>query len=672
MTNRQTDVSPPPLRRQSFGDGPPVPRTGAAVYRPINDYALIGDAGSAALVASDGSIDWLCLPHFDDGAVLCRLLDAGRGGFLSVGPPLPLTGDSRRYRPGSNVLETDLTSDAGSVRITDAMPVAAGDAAPLDGVWEGKGRHRVIRLVEALDDAVEVCLDARLAFDFVAVQPVVELSPGQGALLHDGDARWLALIWTGSLRQGAPGEFSGSQRAVFGQPVACVLAYAHSEHEARTLLAGEDWVAQVGETDRAWRQWSSGLVTVGPYADAMQRSALALKLLTFEPTGALIAAPTTSLPEEIGGVRNWDYRYCWLRDATFTLYALLLVGDRTAARAFWHGIGRACSQMAPEQIQTMYDIHGRPDLPERTLDHLEGYRGSRPVRVGNAASGQRQLDIYGELLDAFWLYYRTVGATEAFDGAPGAWKFVGDVADYICEIWREPDQGMWEARSAPRHYVYSKVMCWVGLDRAIQVAEREPDRLVGNVERWKIERETVRADVLSRGYREGIGSFTMAYDGDDLDAALLRLPLVGFLPADDPRMVSTIERIQDQLSVDGLLRRYTHTADDGLPPGEGAFAICTFWLVDCLTALGRIEAARQLFERMLSYGSDLGLFAEEIDPVTGAALGNYPQGFTHLALIDAGVDLTEALARDAPIGGTAVDRARQVRRGRADRGDPVP
>jgi len=645
-----------------------VPRTGDATYRPIDDYALIGDAGSAALVASDGAIDWLCLPHFDDPAVLCRLLDAGRGGFLTLAPTFPLTHTERRYRPGSNILETNLTSRAGTIRVTDAMPVAAGDEAPLDGVWAGKGRHRVIRLVEARGDPLDVHLEARIAFDFAAAQPAVEIVPGRGALLHDGGARWLALVWPGLLHQAEPGELRGSLRLATGQPVACVLAFAHSEGAARALLAGEDWAAQIEETDRAWRQWSSGLLTPGPYANAMLRSSLALKLLTFEPTGAIVAAPTTSLPEQIGGVRNWDYRFCWLRDATFTLYALLLVGDRTAARAFWRWIGRTCGQTPPDQLQTMYDIHGRRELPERTLDHLEGYRGSRPVRVGNAASDQRQLDVYGELLDAFWLYYRAVGlAGEEFDGDADAWQLIGNVADYICDIWREPDQGMWEARSAPRHYVYSKVMCWVGLDRAVQLAEREPASLDRNVDRWVAERDAVRADVLAFGYKPRIGSFTMAYDGDELDAALLRLPLVGFLPASDPRMVGTIDRIQERLSEDGLLRRYEHASDDGLPAGEGAFSICTFWLIDCLTALGRIDEARKLFERMLSYSSDLGLFAEEIDPRTGAALGNYPQAFTHLALIDAGVDLTEALARQAPVGGTAADRAHRVRRGRADR-----
>ena len=434
---------------------------------------------------------------------------------------------------------------------------------------------------------------------------------------------------------------------------------------------GEDWAAQIAETDAAWRRWSTGCTVAGPYADALLRSALVLKMLTFEPTGALVAAPTTSLPEAIGGVRNWDYRYCWLRDATFTLYALLLVGDRTAATAFWQWIERVCGVSHPERLQIMYGVHGERELPERTLDHLSGYRNSWPVRVGNGGCDQRQLDVYGEVVDAFWFFYQLGGE----DGRPPAvdpdvGALLAAIADHICAIWRQPDQGLWEVRSGPQHFVHSKVMCWVGLDRALCLAAREPEAFRGDTARWAAERDALRGDILANGYDERLGAFTMAYGSTALDAAALRMPLVGFLPAADPRMRSTIERIQADLSVNGLLLRYhTGEADDGLPAGEGAFSICTFWLVDCLTALGRIDEAQALFERMLGYASDLGLFAEEVDPVSGAALGNYPQAFTHLALIDAGVDLTEALARRAPVPGAAHERAKKVRRGRAARGE---
>jgi tetratricopeptide (TPR) repeat protein len=369
------------------------------------------------------------------------------------------------------------------------------------------------------------------------------------------------------------------------------------------------------------------------------------------------------------GVRNWDYRYCWLRDATFTLYALLLLDDRDAARAFWHWISTRCAQNWIPDLQIMYGVRGECELPERTLDHLDGYRGSKPVRIGNAAHGQRQFDIYGELLDAYWLYREEANEVgEPMATPPDMAAFLSAAATMICDIWREPDAGIWEARAAPRHHVYSKTMCWVGLDRAIKLAEREPDAFKGDLRRWNAERAAIRSDILRHGYDERIGAFTMAYDGNDLDAAILRMPLVGFLPATDPRMRSTIRRIQEHLTTDGLVRRYQPQTDDGLPPGEGAFAICTFWLVDCLIALGEIDAAQALFERMLGYASDLGLFAEEIDPATGDALGNYPQAFTHLALIDAAVDLTEALERRAPVAEpTAGARAVAVRRCRTSR-----
>jgi GH15 family glucan-1,4-alpha-glucosidase len=446
-----------------------------------------------------------------------------------------------------------------------------------------------------------------------------------------------------------------------GATVACVLGHARTEQDARALLDMDDWVEEVEEADQAWKRWSARLSDCGRYTPHVLRSALTLRMLTFEPTGALVAAPTTSLPEAIGGVRNWDYRYCWLRDATFTLYALLLVGDTTAAGAFWGWIERTCTQQPVEDLQIMYGIHGERDLPERSLPHLSGYRDSRPVRVGNAAYQQRQLDIYGELLDALWFYWQHCGVLgEQPTVTPSVWMLVQHIAGYICEIWREPDQGIWEIRAEPRQYVYSKVMCWVGLDRAVRLAAERAEP--GQVERWVRERDAIRAEVLAKGYSEERGAFTIAYGSPELDAANLRMVLVGFLPAGDPRMRATIERTQEDLQVDGFVMRYT--ADDGLPGNEGAISICTFWLIDCLTALGRIEEAHRLFDNMLAYANDLGLFAEEIDPATGAALGNYPQAFTHLALIDAAVDLNEALERNAAFEGEHASRAAAVHRRR--------
>ncbi|MGH2558051.1 MAG: glycoside hydrolase family 15 protein [Thermomicrobiales bacterium] len=638
-------------------------------YRPIADYAMVGNAQSAALIASNGSVDWLCLPHFDSPAVLCRILDADVGGFLTVIPDGEIASTRRRYREQSAVLETEFDLGDRTLMLTDAMPLA--DAAPgtlLDGIWNGASRHRLVRLVTARGGDVGVTLKTRIGFNYCATSPGVDIMPGRGAILT-GPTEWMALVWPGELTDDDGGALQGHLTVCDGDTIALVLGHAYSADAARALLDRGDWREEIAATDEAWRSWASQLAIAadGPYATTMRRSALTLRMLTFEPTGALVAAPTTSLPEAIGGIRNWDYRYCWLRDATFTLYALLLVGDRTAALAFWRWIEGACVDKGAAGLQIMYGIHGERDLPERTLPHLSGYRDSRPVRIGNAAYDQRQLDIYGEVLDAFWFYDQHGGVDgEPPQIDPGVRSLMRDIADQICEVWRQPDQGIWEVRGKARHYVYSKAMCWVGLDRAVRLADKIGDG--GDVERWACERDAIFAEILERGYDRERNAFIMAYDSKDVDAAVLRLPLVGFLPADDPRIVGTIELIQRELQHDGLVHRYR--ADDNLPGGEGAFSICTYWLVDCLTAIGRIDEAKAIFDRMLGYASDLGLFAEEVDPATEASLGNYPQAFTHLALIDAGVDLTEALSRRTAMPGEHAERARAVRRGRTRRGEP--
>jgi pentatricopeptide repeat protein len=627
----------------------------SSVYRPISDYAAVGDAQSLALINSDGGVDWLCLPHFDSPAVLCRILDADDGGFLSLRPDLPVLHVTRRYRSNSTVLETTFETGEGRVRITDAMPVAADDPDPLNnGIGSGSGRNRLIRLVQALDEPVKVVLHAKIGFDFARVIPTVELVADRGARCLDDTGRMLGLSWRGPLSASDKGELHGELIVHPGEPVACVLDWIEDPIDADLVPLSEDWQAQVEEADAAWNRWSSGLRIHGRYRNDLLRSALTLKLLTFEPTGAIVAAPTTSLPEDIGGVRNWDYRFCWLRDATFTLYALLQVGDEHSANAFWGWVENVCTSSSAADLQIMYGIRGEKDLTECTLDHLSGYRNSRPVRIGNGAWNQRQIDVYGELIDGFWFYHhwaREHGWN--IDVRADVWSLVRRTADYICRIWREKDRGLWEVRGEPKHFVYSKVMCWVGLDRAIRFAEMHDPGL--DVSMWRQERDLIREEIMRHGWSDRAGAFTMAYDTDDLDAAALRMPLVGFLPADDPRMESTIDVINDRLGAGGLIKRYE--VEDGLSGGEGAFAICSFWMVDCLTALGRVDEARDLFERMLDFSSDLGLFAEEIDPESGAALGNYPQAFTHLALIDAGVDLTAALQRRARISGGMQERA---------------
>jgi GH15 family glucan-1,4-alpha-glucosidase len=632
-------------------------------YPPISDYAMVGNGQSAALVSSDGSVDWLCLPHFDSPANLCRILDIDIGGFLAIRPKHPIISQSRAYRTQSNVLDTGFQTEAGELILTDAMPLATGKPSTmLDGIWSGHGRHRLVRLMEACDGDVHVSLDARIGFDFAATDPQVELIPGKGAILTDGKGCWLGLVWPGKLQQIDDGVFHGTLTVRPGEIQACVLGYERDETGVRKLLDRTDWVAEVQETDNGWREWASQLDVSGLYAGVMARSALTLRMMTFEPTGALIAAPTTSLPETIGGVRNWDYRYCWLRDSTLILYALLLLGDRTAAKAFWTWIEKTCAGQKVEDLQIMYGIHGDRTLTERTLHHLAGYRDSRPVRTGNAAYQQRQLDVFGELIDALWFYVEQGGEggkPPKID--PAIWRLMRDIADYLCDVWHEPDNGLWEIREAPRHYVYSKVMCWVGLDRAAKLVTKYDGE--GDVARWSRERDAVHAEICERGYNTEVGSFTMAYGTSNLDAAILRMPLVGFLPHDDPRIISTVTCIQRHLQIDGLVGRYT--ADDGLPGNEGAFSICTFWLVDCLVAIGHIDEAKRIFDDMLTFASDLGLFAEEVDPATKALLGNYPQGFTHLALIDAGVDLTAALQKNAAVPGEHSDRASQVKAGKA-------
>ncbi|MBA2754000.1 MAG: glycoside hydrolase family 15 protein [Chloroflexia bacterium] len=626
-------------------------------YRPIEDYAIIGNMRTAALVSGDGSIDWLCLPHFDHPAFFCKILDVKRGGFWSIRPEAELTGSSRRYRPGSAVLETTFETAGGRLRLTDMMPLVA----PPDAVSSPipSDRVRVIRKIEALDGPVTVALRARFSFDFTATPALVEARPGRGATITDGADRELRLRWAGSMTVGPDGVVHGALTVLPGEPALSVLT---GSDEAVDLAPGveDDAAGEIEATDQMWSTWSRALQIAGPYREEMLRSALTLKLLTFRPTGAIVAAATTSLPEDIGSGRNWDYRYCWLRDATFTLYALLLVGDIASADAFWGWVERVCTADGPESLQIMYGLHGEKRLTERTLDHLSGYRDSRPVRIGNGAWDQRQIDVYGELIDGFWFYHhwmRTHG--RVLEVRDDVWRLICGTADYICTIWRDTDQGIWEIRGEPRHFVYSKVMCWVGLDRAIQFAAlHEPGRDTG---RWQREREAIRADVLEHGWSETAGAFTMAYGTDELDAANLRMPLVGFLPADDPRMAATIDAIQADLGAGGLILRYR--AEDGLEGGEGAFSICSFWLVDCLTAMGRIDEARDLFDRMLGYANDLGLYAEQVDPGSGAALGNFPQAFTHLALIDAGIDLSAALSQDQPVSGDMPTRATRAQHG---------
>jgi GH15 family glucan-1,4-alpha-glucosidase len=597
-------------------------------YRPIRDYALIGDAHAAALVATDGSIDWCCWPHFDSPAIFCRLLDRRKGGWFQI-CPVQHYSVARSYAGPTAVLATIFSTDGGQFRLTDFMPVER-----LTESHRGEditSRHNILRLVEGLSGSVEVEIIFRPTFDYARAEATVILREG-GAVVTSGREA-LALTCPIQLESDDAGALVGHFRLSEGERVWASLFYYADTAIENIKLAPPDGERELERTIRYWQEWWDDCRYEGPYRDLVRRSALTLKLLTFEPTGAIIAAPTTSLPEQIGGVRNWDYRYTWLRDSALILYTLQLLGYFEEATDFFNWLDRLCIT-CHSQLQIMYTIHGKSHLPEQTLDHLEGYRGSRPVRVGNAAFDQKQLDIYGEVLDAAHLYHEQIGQPIRTQW----WDELSFMADETVRLWREPDHGIWEVRGGPRHFLYSKLMCWVALDRAIRMAQHLDT--TQDTTLWKRTSDEIRRAILSEGYNEDVGAFTQAFGERSLDASALVIPIAGFLPATDPRVRSTVNRIQQQLTSHGLVYRYL--TPDGLPGSEATFAMCSFWLVDNLALQGRTGEARELFERVAGYASDLGLLAEEIEPASGELLGNYPQGFTHLALIRSALHIAKA------------------------------
>jgi GH15 family glucan-1,4-alpha-glucosidase len=584
-------------------------------YPPIEDYGLIGDCHTAALVSSRGSIDWFCLPRFDSPSLFARILDLERGGAWAIQP----TGQFRathQYLPNTNVLETIFTSDQGRVRLYDFMPVWH----PSSGGTTDTPRA-LIRVVEGVDGEVELqsCCTPRPDYArsmpaFIARGPAVSFA----GLTMTGPVDWEI--------DSAAGAMTCRVIVRQGERVAFTLSPDHDD----TPGIIDDPITALDTAVDFWRTWASRCTYDGRYRNMVVRSALTLKLLTDTPTGAIIAAPTTSLPEEIGGIRNWDYRFTWIRDASFTLYALLLAGYVDEDDAFFDWIVRTV-KLQGTGIKILYPISPEGQVQEQTLPHLEGYRGSSPVRVGNGAADQIQLDVYGEVLDALHFAWK-VGE---YDPAP-VWDHFRPLVDWVVENWTQPGNGIWEVRGGLRNFVYSKVMCWVALDRAIDLAEE--NGLPGDVERWRRERDHIRAHVLEHGWSERLQAFKQSYEDERLDASNLLLPVVGFIEGDDPRMVSTIDATLDRLVIDGLCYRYLE-APEGLSGSEATFVLCTFWLVDALILAGREEEAQQLFERTLDRATKLGLFAEEIDPTTGAHLGNFPQAFSHIGLINAAVSL---------------------------------
>ncbi|NHB11689.1 glycoside hydrolase family 15 protein [Burkholderia cepacia] len=594
----------------------------------IEDYALVGDGHTAALVAKDGSVDWLCWPRFDSGACFAALLGTPEHGrwLLAPAADAAITHTSRRYRGDTLILETDYESADGAVTVVDFMP-------------PGNGWSELVRIVIGRHGKMKMRMELVLRFDYgFSIPWVTQLTREDGMKAIAGPdtvvLRTPVPLTGKNLHTLAEFTVNADKRVPFS------LSYAASHMR---LPPARDPLSMLARTENYWLEWSGRCQVQGRYAAAVRRSLITLKALAYEPTGGIVAAPTTSLPEKIGGNRNWDYRYCWLRDATITLLALMRGGYYDEARAWRTWLGRVMAG-SPEQIQIMYGIAGERRLPEMELDWLPGYQDSKPVRVGNGAANQLQLDVFGEVMAA--LHLARVGGLQADDTV---WSVQCALLDHLEKIWQEPDEGIWETRGGRRHFTFSKVMAWVAFDRAIKSAEMF--RLPGSLDRWRALREQIHADVCNNAWHESKRAFAQSYGSDELDASVLLMPLLGFLPPEDPRIVGTVEAIERELLHDGLVMRYRTTEyDDGLPPGEGTFLACSFWLVDNYALLGRIDDAHRLFSRLLALSNDLGLLAEEYDPVAGRLVGNFPQAFSHVALVHTAMNLMhheDAMARAA-------------------------
>ncbi len=604
-------------------------------YLPISDYAIVGDCHSAALIARDGSVDWFCPGRFDAPAVFCRLLDTNKGGYLRTAPTSPFSLE-RRYRGPTNVLETTFSTQGGRVRATDLMPVHQRIA---DGPGYDVGTsNRLLRQLECLDGEVEIEVQFKPTFDYARARTDLEPRGNKGAIAH-AEARYLTLACPGvNLVADGHGRLAGRFRLSAGERRWVVLTHADDPDRAEEALAPVQCEEQLARTLRYWEEWAEKCTYHGRYRPQVLRSVLVLKLLTYEPTGAVVAAPTTSLPENVGGERNWDYRYTWLRDSSLILYALLTVGYDNEAADFIHWLEQTVGSDLTRRPQIMYGIDGQRDLPEQVLDHLDGYRGSRPVRLGNAAADQRQIDIFGEVLRAAALYYQREDGNPTRSPSQELWNLLCDLVDRAAERWNESGSGIWEVRGAPQAFLYGKLMCWAALDAGLSIAQEHG--LEAPLDRWRETREEIRRAILERGYDSHLGAFAQAFGNSTLDASALMIPRVGLLPPTDPRVRSTVDQIRRHLTQGGLVRRY-RTAD-GLAGGEGTFTLCTFWLIDALALGGQLDEARALFERTLGYANELGLLAEEIDPETSEQLGNFPQGFSHMALIGAAANLAKA------------------------------
>ena len=587
---------------------------------PIEDYAIIGDTHTAALVGNDGSIDWWCTPRFDSAACFAALLGTKDNGRWSIAPVGGATCTRRRYRPDTLVLETEWETDTGAVRIIDHMPIR-------------DDHTRIVRIVEGVSGRVAMETELIIRFDYGSVVPWVRRTDGDTLAIAGPDA---VLLRTPVDVDGQHLTTRGAFEVSAGDRVPFTLAW-YPSHERPPRV--NDAEADLRATERWWLAWCNlcrPMDKETPWYEPVRRSLITLKALTFAPTGGIVAAPTTSLPEAIGGVRNWDYRYCWLRDATFTLYALLMAGYVAEARDWRDWLLRAVAGQ-PKEFQILYGPAGERRLVECELPWLSGYETSGPVRIGNAASEQFQLDVYGEVMDAL-----NVGRRMGLPAEDAAWEFQLALMDELESAWSQPDEGIWEVRGPRRHFVHSKVMAWVAVDRAVQTTEAG---LPGPLAKWRRLRATIHDEVCAEGFNAEVGSFTQYYGSTELDASLLMIPQVGFLPVDDPRVVGTVKAIEERLCDGGLVARYSTaraTNVDGLPPGEGAFLPCSFWLADVWAMGGRQKEAEALFERLLGLCNDVGLLSEEYDVGLGRQVGNFPQAFSHLSLINTARNLTHA------------------------------
>ena len=601
-------------------------------YPPISDYGLLSDCHSAALVSKDGSIDWCCFHRFDARPVFARILDWEKGGHFRIAPTDDYT-VIRRYLPGTNIVETSFQTTAGRLVLTDLLPVTEDFE---DGRLSSHPFHQLLRFVRCEEGSVKGIFEFRPRFDYGLTTPRIDLESKNEALVYGGPDG-LLLQSDFDFEKFDEGVCGGEFELQAGDELVVALTYELPHLLQHHPFDLDEAKRRFQITKEFWEDWSARCDYEGPYKDQVVRSALVLKALQNAPTGAIVAAPTTSLPEVIGGPRNWDYRYTWLRDSALNLYALFFLGYTQEAHAFMGWLRRTSAGIAAD-LQPLYGAGGERLVPEFELTHLEGYRRSSPVRIGNGAMTQLQLDIYGELLDTVWLYHRNGGEIDqAF------WKFCCDVITVVEEKWELPDEGIWEVRSGPLNFVSSKVFCWVAVDRAIKLAQNLG--LEADLPRWKKLRKKIRRTIETDGFDSKKGMFRRALDGDAPDAANLLIPLVRFLPGDDERVGLNIDATIEALTAEGLVFRYLD--EDGLPGGEGAFLICSFWLVGNLAGAGRVEEATALFERLIGFANDLGLLAEEVDPASGELLGNFPQAFSHVGLIGAAISLLDASSAES-------------------------